>query len=179
MTLRTGSFGPYIDNFISPVSPSAIGFAMFGYNGGGLAASTAWPTAAKAFYIPFTIERQLTLYRVGWHNGATTVSGTREVGLYSAGGTKIISGSATGATVSVMQFVDVADTVVNPGQYWLAVMCSNTTNWHAWAPAAPITAAMGILSQASASPLPSSATMALDQTNAFVPLAGLQCRSVA
>lgn len=177
MGYSPAAFSPLMDTAVSPSSRFSVGTQMHESYALTQPTSTAWPTANLAIYVPFAIERAVTVYQVGWHNGATTVSGTREVGVYTAAGTKIISGAATGSGTSFMQRVDVTDTLLDPGQYWLAITCTNTTNWLANAPAAPMCAALGILTEAAANPLPATATMALNNTLAFIPVGFLQFRS--
>lgn len=176
MLHEPGQFPPVPDNVISAGSLDSIGLGLINLNRTSFV-SAAWPTANLAIYIPFVLRRDSTLYQVGWMNGATTVTGTREVGVYTAAGSKVISGAATGATATVVQRVDVADTTLAAGQYWLAITNTDTTNWYGIAPTAPECAALGILTQATANPLPATATMALNNTLAFVPLGFLQLRS--
>lgn len=172
-------FPAEVDAVISPASHNSIGIAITNLSSLGAPASAAWPTAAKAFYIPFALDRAVTLFRVGWHNGSAAQSGTREVGVYSAAGVKIISGSATPATINVVQFVDVTDTILGPGVYYMAMMDAGVITTVAWAPVVPQVALMGVYTQTSASPLPSTATFAVDNAVTFLPIPFLQCRSVA
>lgn len=169
---RPATFTLRIDNLIGPMGGIGTGMINMGL---AAPATAAWPTANKAIYIPFTIERQVTVFQVGWHNG-TSPAGTREVGVYR-GNTKLISGAATGTTASVVQLVNVTDTVLTPGQYWLAATDTGVTHWHAWAPVVPCATAMGILTQTSANPLPATKTPALDHALAYIPFAFLVCRS--
>lgn len=141
--------------------------------------SRTWPTAAKAIYVPFVLQAPATLYQVGWHTGGTA-AGNNEVGVYDAAGNKIISSTATAqGTINAIQWVNVTDTLLAPGQYWLAAMGTLATGtWFSYVPTAPLLAACGVLTQTSASPLPATATFALDNTLAFLPTAFLQMRSV-
>lgn len=178
MLYTPANFPREVDSVIYPAAANAVGPAMSNMAALGAPASAAWPTAAKAIYIPFALDRPVTIFRVGWHNGAAAQAGTREVGCYTSAGVKLISGSATAVTVSVCQFVDVTDTVIGPGQYYLAMMDTGTATLFAWAPTAPLMAGMGIYTQTAANPLPSPATFAIDNTIAYIPLCFLQCRSV-
>lgn len=176
MTYSVGEATPFADNVIWPGGMASLGSGAYpSLNTSPV--SNAWPTAAKAIYIPFVLQSSATVYQVGWTNGAT-VAGTTEVGVYDAGGTKIVTGSATQATINVLQFVNVTDTLLGPGQYWLAGMNSSTGTLTANTPVAPSCATMGILTQTSANPLPATATFALDNVLAYIPMIFLQMRSV-
>lgn len=170
------TFPPVPDNVIHPGHPNSLGLNMMNWNLTSFV-STAWPTANKAIYVPFILHRPNTLYKVGWWNGAAAQAGTREVGLYKPDGTKIISGSATAATINIAQMVDVTDTVVEAGLYFLGMSDSGTATLFAIAPTAPLCAGLGVLSQVTASPLPATATMAVDQALAYIPAALLQFRA--
>lgn len=164
------------DTVIWPGSYLSCGIALLNLNLTSFA-SAAWPTANKAIYVPFVLYRDVTVYQVGWVNGSGAQSGTREVGVYKLDGTKVVSGSATASGVTASQRVNVTDTAVAAGAYYLAMSDSGTATLFSMAPVAPYCATFGILSQTSASPLPATATYAVDQTLAYVPLAFLQLRS--
>jgi hypothetical protein len=125
-------------------------------------ASATWESAARAVYTPIVLRAPCVARRVWWANGATTTGGaTVEVGIYAnvdyGPGAKLVSGSATQGTASQVQFVDVTDTALPPGLYWIAVMCSSATNTTMFR--VSVTAdAMMRFEEASASPLPSTAT---------------------
>lgn len=174
--ISPGEFAPVPDNVIHPGHLNSIGLNLINLNITSYA-STAWPTANKAIYVPFILHRPQTLYQVGWWNGTAAQAGTREVGIYLPDGTKVISGSATAATSDFLQTVDVTDTIVQPGLYFMGMSDSGTATVWAYAPAAPLAAAMGVLTQVTASPLPATATMAVDNVNAFIPAAVLQFRA--
>lgn len=95
-------------------------------------ASSTYETSNRVVYLPILVS-VCTIRRVWWANGATTTGGaTIEVGVYNdAGykpGTKLVSGSATQGTASQLQFVDVTDTPLAPGRYWLAIVCSTNSS---------------------------------------------------
>jgi hypothetical protein len=100
-------------------------------------ASSAYPSANRAYYYPLIISQPCVAFRFFWLNGAT-VSGTNsvQVGLYrdnDAGddgpGTSIVLGTATTqATINVCQFDNITDTAISAGRIWLAIWCNNTTS---------------------------------------------------
>lgn len=92
-------------------------------------ASTAWFSANTAVTIPFTIEREIVVARMGWYNG-TIVSGTVDVGVYDYDATTLLvsTGATTQAGTSVPQDVSVTNTLLKPGDYRMAMVVSNTTS---------------------------------------------------
>ena len=172
----------YAPIHVEPVSPMISPFTP----GWGAAAhervvnsdpgSATWESAALAVYMPIFGQAPLILTRVWWANGATVSGGaTIEVGVYRDAaykpGAKIISGSATQGTASQVQFVDVTDTFLIPGLYWIAVVSSsatNTTMFRGVASALSYDAAFR-MEEASASPLPATATpVELSATNIYL-----------
>lgn len=134
------------------------------------AASTSLETGTgRAYYFPISVPTLTFVRRVFWVNGTNTAgANTIEVGVYrdtGAGvpGAKVVSGSATQGTASQVQFVDVTDTALTPGLYWIALSASNTnsTTLFAWAGTfAQWPRELIGFQEASANPLPSTATPA-------------------
>ena len=125
--------------------------------------SAAWESAARAVYYCLRVP-SCVVRRVWWANGATTSGATVEVGLYADNGHRpgvnLVSGSAAQGTASTVQFVDVTDTGLAGGVVWIAMMMSSATNTTAFRSAAAATYVDVTyrLEQASANPLPSTAT---------------------
>lgn len=146
------TFGPW---GVAP-SPAVTGSAS-------TPGAATWESSNRAVYMPVIVPCVCVVRRVWWMNGATTGSATIEVGIYNQSaygpGSKIISGSATQGNASEVQFVDVTDTTLAPGVYWLAIMASTTTNTTLFRLAVN-TSQDGTrrMQQASANPLPSTAT---------------------
>lgn len=181
MAFVNPGFSPFQDSTIWPGSLLAVGPELVHQNIATYVTSVAWPTAAKALYIPFWVSRPRTVYQVGWINGTAPGTNVREAGVYDSGGSKLITGSSGSVahTANVAERIDVTDTVILAGQYWLAVQCSSVDTWAAWnTMIAPVCASMGILTQTSANPLPTTATFVLDQTLAFIPYVFVELRPV-
>lgn len=126
--------------------------------------SSSWSLADRAVYMPLWVPTTCVIRRVWWANGATTTGGaTVEVGVYRSSDyiptTKVISGSAVQGTASQVQFVDVTDTPIGPGLYYIAVVMSSTTNTTAFISTGNASASR-IFVQTSANPLPATATPA-------------------
>lgn len=141
--------------------------------------TTAWPTANLALYIPFIIHDPWLLQLILISNGAT-VSGNVDVGVFDGQQNRIVSkGSAAQAGTSAVQSLDVTDTTLEPGRYYMGVALDNNVGMiSGYAVAAPLPAAAGVLQQASAFPLPDPAVFAAC-AQSFVPNLALLGRSLA
>jgi hypothetical protein len=130
--------------------------------GTGVPVSSAWPTASLAMFVPIALSEAVTVVKMAWLNGAT-VSGNVDVGIYDASGNRLVSiGSTAQAGVTNSQVVDIADTLLNAGRYYLALAVDNITGTMRMT--VPDTLgtvkAMGMLQMAAAFPLPLTATFA-------------------
>ena len=97
--------------------------------------ATAWTTANTAVYLPFTLWEPVTVYKIGWVNGSTASTNV-DCGIYTAAGSRQIStGSTARSGASSWQWVDVADTALAAGNYYLAFNSDATTasNVYGWA----------------------------------------------
>lgn len=97
------------------------------------AASATWSLAKRVIYVPVYLPQSMTATLLWWLNGATVGTDTVEAGIYnSAAGlptTKIVS-SGTGVTsagANIVQSIDITDTFLAPGLYFLALTASGTT----------------------------------------------------
>lgn len=123
--------------------------------------SAAWPSSNLAIYIPFTVYETITITKLSILNGSA-VSGNFDIGIYDAGGARLVSsGSTAQSGTSAIQTVDITDKVLAPGLYYLALAFDNTTGTIENVGVTAIDAeALGVTQQASAFPLPSTATFA-------------------
>lgn len=126
--------------------------------------STAWTTANRAIYIPFYIEAPVTAFQMAVSNGAT-VAGNLDLGIYDVLGNKIVTKGTTVQTgASVMQALDITDTVLAPGTYFMAMSTDSTTATYIGSPVISGTGelfrAFGVQEQLTAFPLPATATFA-------------------
>ena len=151
----------YASHTIGTFSPNSIG-SMIANVDQHLLTSLAWQTANAAFFFPFTIDVPTTIVQMSWANGAT-VSGNVDIGIYNSEGTLLVSsGSTAQSGVSANQTVNTTDTLLSPGKwFYLALAVDNTTaTLLGVALSAAFNQAMGVLSMASAFPLPATATFA-------------------
>lgn len=122
-----------------------------------------WPVANTALYFPVLVRAPVTIYQMAWTNGGTLGSNV-DAGIYD-GGSKarlVSTGSTAQSGASTLQAVDVADTLIPPGLHYLAMVMDSTTG-QVSRTSVSATAGLrvcGAAQQASAFPLPSTATFA-------------------
>lgn len=137
-------------------------------------AQRTW-VANLAVYIPFWLPFPYPLKRVFWANGGTVTTSNADVGVYSSDGARIYStGSTALSGASVLQFGAAADALLNPGVYYLAYSCDNTTNRANGTVASLADGRIwGLLQQSSAFPLPATMTPVAWDATGFYVLAGI------
>lgn len=162
---------------VSPWSMQSIGVPM--YTGGSLTiAAAAWPAIGLVIYVPFSVPEPVLVTKLWWGVGAA--AGNLDCGLYQEDGTLIVSTGTTAAAGSAaVQSVDITDTLLARGAYYMALVADTTTTLtiERSAPAAGILQSYGLLEQASVTlPLATNASPATfaKYTRAYVPLFGLQ-----
>lgn len=148
---------------ISSVSPESLGM-NFRLGGGAVTpASSTWPVANLAVFIPFALRTPYLVKRLWWANGATA-NGNVDCGIYSAGGTLLTStGSTAQSGTAVVQSVALGTPLLlSPGAYYMALASSSTTATFIQATNGSIQSEQmcGLAQQASALPLPATATFA-------------------
>lgn len=135
--------------------------------------SSAFPSANRAYYTPVTIPYTVVATKLFSINGATA-SNNLDIGIYDATGTKIVStGSTAQSGTSQVQLIDITDTTLGPGLFYLALACNGTSATflsHSSATAA-LASVAGIYSQNTAFALPATATFATPAT-VYVPVIG-------
>lgn len=141
-------------------------------------AATTFPVANDAIFVPFYLHQATLIKRLFCSNG-TVVSGNVDVGIYTEDGALIVSsGSVAHAGTSDLQFFDVTDIVLGPGRYYMAIAMDNTTGTIFRANlSVSQQRSLGMAKQASAFPLPASATLAV-VTSGFLPLIGAEIREL-
>ncbi len=100
------------------VDIQAAGFSVIG--------NITW-IANLATYVPFILARPKLIAQFFWINGGT-VAGNTDVGVYNEALTKVLStGSTANSGTSTIQAVNVTDTVLQAGRYWLAIASDSST----------------------------------------------------
>lgn len=130
-------------------------------------------TASRAFYCPIRLTRAITVAQLAMYNGAT-VSGNVDIGIYNSAGTRQVSaGSTAHSGASALQVFDVTNTTIGPGLFYLAFAISNVTGTvFGYTGDAPRFRLMGCYGEASAMPLPATATFSTTMDGSL-PLIGL------
>lgn len=141
--------------------------------------SGAWASANDPVAIPFVLSQAGVVTQLGWVNGSSA-GGNVDVGVYSSSWVRLIStGSTAGSGNSAWQFVDVADTALPPGRYYLVMARDNTTanrvSSYASLVSAPLLALAGVQDTTTNSfPLPNPLTnMAEAATFTRIPICGI------
>lgn len=138
--------------------------------------STAWPSADLAIFIPVRVFSPVTVCKLVVGAGSTA-AGNFDVGIYDSSGNRLVASGATAKQASVEQVIDVTDTPLAPGLYYLALAADGTNNYICWVPSTEQkTKMMGLLQAASSYPLPATATYAAC-SNAPIPAIGAYLRS--
>src|SRR5215471_7342956 len=121
--------------------------------------SAVWSTANTAVYSPITVQAPFLAQKIGISVG--TQSGNLDVGLYTEQGVRLVSMGSTAVGAAGMQVLDIADTWLNAGSYFLAMNCDNVTAAFLQQTQQPLFRVCGILQQAvGAVALPATATFA-------------------
>jgi hypothetical protein len=124
-------------------------------------ASAAWPSANLAIYVPVRVYRTCTVYKMATGCGATA-GGNFDLGIFTWSGVKLVSTGSTARSASSEVIVDVTDTQLHPGRYWLGMSANGTDNYMTTGAAlnAGFAKQAGMRQQATAFALPSTATFA-------------------
>lgn len=161
---------------ISPHTALGIEYAGLAIAG---PASVAHGTVNLARFYPFTLPEPIVVVKLWWANGATA-NGNTDVGIYTEDGTRIVSTGATAqGTVSVLQEVDITDTQLGRGRYYLGLSSSSATaTYLSNAMSVSLSKMLGWAEVASAHPLPATTTLAAFSTAAIQPIFGLSQRTL-
>lgn len=157
----------------TPAGVYSTAFAMLGMNNAGVA-STSWPAANLALFVPMRVGRPEVIYKLAVGAGSTA-AGNFDVGVYDAQGNLLVSSGATAKGASTEHVIDIADTLVGPGIYYLALAADGTNNYvmHTPSGTSPVPLQKqrlyGTLEAASAYTLPSAVTFAAC-TNVGIPM---------
>lgn len=95
------------------------------FSRGNIGSSAAWPASNTAVYTPYLLTETVVAQQIAFIVG--TSSGNIDVGIYSETGTRLVSSGSTACGASGVQAVDITDTTLTPGVYFVAMNCDNTT----------------------------------------------------
>lgn len=152
----------------------------FNITGGTQIASAGWPANNRALYLAFELDRPMIATQMYVYNGSSATAGNWDIGIYAADGTRLVSSGSTAQTGSnAPQTFNITDTLLDRGAFWLGIAASSTSttvyrfnggaanDWLIW----------GGMQEASALPLPATATFAVNTTQ-FIPICGFTGGSV-
>lgn len=161
--------------------PEGFVITTFGYEAAGAQwGQGTWgtgfnPVANQAYYLPFVVARPFTVYRMAWISGSS--AGNVDAGVYSFSGSRLVStGSTAMAGANAIQQVDVTDTDLVPSRYYLAIAFSSASAsplGNSPGGLAPQWALAGGKQEASAFPLPATATFAVATADKFPVIAAI------
>jgi hypothetical protein len=128
-----------------------------------------WPSANRAIFSPVWVPQATIVTQIAWRVGGAS-SGNVDAGIYDEHGVKILStGSTACASTNTTQLVDVTDTLLAAGAYYLAMAVDNTTARFMRSNLNTLYLKMlGVMSQDSAFPLPATAAMTAS-VDSYVP----------
>jgi hypothetical protein len=164
---------------IHTASPECCGSVLL-TNGFGASASRAWYGANSAVYEPFWVDQPITVAQLWCLNGGT-VSGNLDMGLYTSDGKCLVSKGLTAqAGTSQVQLLDITDTVLGPGEFFLALWAASTSATFRQFDSFWMNAVLnGVCGQASlASGLPTTAMTPVNYTGTQLPIMGLTTRAL-
>lgn len=162
---------------INPRAPDSVGVQLIGTNVGS-PASTAWPSANLAIFVPFVLARPFLVVKMFIKNG-TPANGNTDLGIYDSEGTKLVSsGSTARSGATQFQEFDIADTLIGPGQFYMAAAHDGTGNFfsYTWF-SLQVTQVFGLFDTATSFALPATVTFRAATVN-YVPQMGLTGRVV-
>jgi len=116
--------GEFMRNILSTVSPggSAHSLAALGV---AITASGTWPVANRAIFQPFTLLERVVVRNLFIANGIAA-AGNFDLGIYDALLERIVStGPTAQAGTSILQFVNIVSTPLEPGEYFWAAAFDN------------------------------------------------------
>lgn len=79
------------------------------------------------YFFPFRIYEPAVAVKMSYVVGATA-AGNVDLGIYDSQGNLIVSTGLTAqGTINTLQELDITDTLLNPGQYFMAIKCTDGT----------------------------------------------------
>lgn len=142
-------------------------------------ASTAYPLANLAIYVPFSVSEAVTVFE-GWVVAGATAGGNFDIGVYSAAGVRLTSSGSTARVVSTVNNTTAMTnlTLVPDTRYYMAFSADTTALYIAATGVAGLNEAMGVLESTTSFVLPTNPTLSRT-TRAYIPHFGLNLYTVA
>jgi hypothetical protein len=111
-----GCYSTYGPEALVGDAANEVGFASAG---------AVYPAANTAIFVPIMVAEQQIVYHLGVE--VTTQSGNLDLGIYDEAGTRLVSAGSTAVAAAGVQSIDITDTTLTPGIFYLAMNCDNTT----------------------------------------------------
>ena len=84
-----------------------------------------WPAANRAIYVPVVVQVPITVRKMAFE--VAVQSGNCDVGIYDSSLKRLVSKGSTAVAAAGTQIIDIVDTALTPGVYFLAMCVDNTT----------------------------------------------------
>ena len=116
-------------NTINTLSVESLGGILAASRQGAYGSSpvSGAPGSNLAMYIPFRLFESATAVKMTYVVGATS-NGTADVGIYNNQKVRLVnSGNTAQGTINTIQEIDITDTLLTPGVYWMGIQLSSGT----------------------------------------------------
>lgn len=128
-------------------------------------------TANKAYYMPFYLPESFSMTHL-FHISGASATGNVDLGIYDENGTRLVStGSVAKGGTNNCHLLNATDTTLPRGKYYFAYAQNGTTTVGGWF-GIQLSKLCGNLEQATAFPLPATATFAV-VSHGTVPCVGM------
>lgn len=119
-----GSFVSPAKTFISSHGPAGLIADRDTFTASGSSAQT-WPVASKALFMPFILETPALARAMAIQ--VSVQSGNLDVGIYTLAGASIVTAGTTAVGAAGIQVINITDTWLATGTYFMALAIDNTT----------------------------------------------------
>lgn len=138
-------------------------------------------TANRILYVPFWLDTPATAYQMFWVNGVVAANHV-DMGIYNRDGVWLVNAGSTviGGSNNAPQLLDITDTPLSPGEYYMAFWIDSATpTIKIWSIAGRFLASMGCFETLSATGgLPTSTATFANCTVTDIPYIGIALRAL-
>lgn len=117
-------------NTVTPFHPESLGMQIKTASSGAamfLATSGVPRAANEVYYYPFAMYEAAVAVKLSYAVGATA-SGNCDLGIYDSQKNRLVnSGSTAQGSINTLQELDITDTLLAPGLYYMAITLSSAT----------------------------------------------------
>jgi hypothetical protein len=159
---------------ISSIHPFSLGDGLRQCSNFATPTSQAWPAANRAILIPFRLPMPVTVFRMITGCGAVG-GGNFDTGIYDMFGNLRVSSGSTAQVAATKVAVNVTDTLLGEGVYYMALSVDGTANMSANATNLQLLKLLGVRQASSAFTLTSTITFET-AASAYVPMLGIEVK---